>query len=96
MLVAKSGDKIVGYILLLYPDVEEVVIDLIATAQASRRRGISTDLIKSTEKLHQNRRRIVVGTQVGNIASIRLYERAGFRLCNSRYVFHYHYSRTEL
>ena len=32
----------------------------------------------------------VVGTQVANIPSVRLYETLGFRLTAARYVFHYH------
>ena len=82
--------------LLIYKNPDELVIDLIATAHDYRRRGISSDLIKCAEKLHHDRHRIIVGTQVGNIASVRLYEKAGFRLFDSKYVFHYHYPQSDL
>ena len=89
MIVALVDGEIVGFVTLLYRAEEELVIDLIAVDERQRRKGIASDMISYAES-HSNRCRIVVGTQVANIASTRFYEQLGFRLCESYYVVHYH------
>ncbi len=89
MIVALVDGEIAGFVTLLHRGEEELVIDLIVVDEKRRRNGIASDMISYAES-HSNRRRIVVGTQVANIASSRLYEKLGFRLCESYYVFHYH------
>ena len=34
--------------------------------------------------------RMLIGTQVSNVSSIRTYEKTGFRMCGFSYGFHYH------
>jgi hypothetical protein len=39
---------------------------------------------------YRGRGALLVGTQVANIPSVRLYERMGFSLSSSQYVLHLH------
>lgn len=89
MIVSETDGCVKGFNLLLLRD-EDVVIDLIAVDSSARRRGVSTDMIGFIGKLHPKARRVVVGTQVSNIPSIRLYEKLGFRMFQSTNVFHFH------
>jgi ribosomal protein S18 acetylase RimI-like enzyme len=64
-------------------------VDLIAVAEGARGQGVGSALLGAlfaTEPL----RDVVVGTQVSNTGSLRLYERLGFRTESSRYVLHGH------
>ena len=81
--------KIVGFTLLLVPTDSEVVIDLIAVDDAYRRRGIAAEMIAFVESQFAPAQ-LVVGTQVANLPSVRLYEKLGFRLAGAQYVFHFH------
>jgi ribosomal protein S18 acetylase RimI-like enzyme len=94
MVVALMGEAsvnevIVGFLQLLQRN-NDLTIDLIAVAENQRRKGVAGDMIAYAESQYQDCSRILVGTQVANIPSVRLYEKLGFRLCASNYVFHYH------
>ncbi len=52
-------------------------------------RGLASSLIQLASK-NINRSCIKVGTQIGNLPSIKLYQKLGFVLTRSDYVFHYH------
>ena len=71
------------------PD-DVVVIDLIAVDKNHRRKNTASSLIAYAESEYNNCLLIRVGTQIANIASVRLYEKLGFRLTQSQYIFHYH------
>ncbi len=90
MVIAADGQKIVGFSQLLHDKKEAVIIDLIATDKTYRRKGIATSLIAFTEVNTRGFQVLRVGTQVSNIASLKLYEKLGFRTCSSHYVFHYY------
>lgn len=90
MVVASVGETVVGFLLLLRSNNSDLVIDLIAVDGNQRRRGIAGDMIAYAESRCRGCSRVLVGTQVVNIPSIRLYEKIGFRMCASKYVFHYH------
>lgn len=90
MVLALVDETVVGFLLLLRRNDNDLVIDLIAVGGNQRRKGIASDMIAYAESHCDGCSRILVGTQIANIASIRLYERIGFRNCESVYVFHYH------
>jgi len=89
MLVAVAGNQPVGFLQLLYPDAETIVIDLIAVAPTYRGQGVAGAMIGVAQKA-PGRTRVKVGTQAANISSLRLYEKLGFRLIDSSYVLHFH------
>ena len=91
MIVAESGNEIVGFLQLLASQENDTfIIDLIGVDDSFRRQGIANDMILNITNLCHECDKIIVGTQVSNIPSIRLYENLGFRLASSQYVFHYH------
>lgn len=90
LLVAEVDAKVIGLIQLFFPDDNSVVIDLIVVDKEYMRKGIATDLIHYTEDMYQDKDKIIVGTQIANIPSARLYEKLGFKLFKTRYVLHYH------
>lgn len=89
LIVAEINDTIVGFNLLILKD-DSVVIDLITVDSNYERKGIATDLINYAESINSGKAKIVVGTQAANIAALRLYEKCGFKVCNTKYVLHYH------
>jgi len=90
MLVAESEGRVMGFCQMLEPSKERSVIDLIAVEGSRRRMGVGKALIESAARHCGEGNILVVGTQVANIPSVRLYERAGFRLDHSQYVLHRH------
>ena len=90
LLVAEKDQKIAGFNQLIYGLDNSVCIDLIAVGKSFARQGIASDLINYIDTVCDDKKRVVVGAQVSNIPSIRLYQKLGFRMCSSKYVFHYH------
>jgi ribosomal protein S18 acetylase RimI-like enzyme len=90
MVIALVDETVVGFLLLLWGNDGVLTIDLIAVDGNQRRKGIASDMITYAESQCHGCSRIKVGTQLANIPSIRLYEKIGFRMCMSKYVFHYH------
>jgi dTDP-4-amino-4,6-dideoxy-D-galactose acyltransferase len=94
LLVAHDGDAVLGFNAMLVSDRPAgsvAVIDLIGVHPDHQQRGIGRLLIDGALHHYQDRcRSLEVGTQASNIPSVRLYERAGFRLIRSGYVFHRH------
>ena len=88
MIVASEDNIPVGFMLLLNGE-EKTTIDLIAVDENHRKNGLAMRMIDFTKKkLGTNN--LVVGTQVSNIPSIRMYESMGFKTINSQFVLHYH------
>jgi len=91
MVVAIIDNHIVGFLQLIYGhQKKQIIIDLIAVNSDYRGKYIATDMIVYTEKNAGEFTDIIVGTQIANVASLRLYERLGFKIFDSRYIFHYH------
>jgi len=88
MIVACVSEKIAGFLLLIKND-QTLVIDLIAVDAQHQRKKIASDMINYAI-WNFDFSELQVGTQVGNIPSIRLYENMGFRMIASEYVFHFH------
>ena len=91
LVVALINNVVVGFSLLL-ESMEDLIIDLIAVDKNQHRKGIASDMITYVEHHLNEFSRIQVGTQLANVPSIRLYEKMGFRVFASNYVFHYHKS----
>ncbi|MHA1936594.1 MAG: GNAT family N-acetyltransferase [Candidatus Thorarchaeota archaeon] len=89
MVVAQLNSEIVGFLQLLYME-GDLVIDLIAVDARFRRMGIAGDMINFAQSATKDFHRVVVGTQLANVPSIRLYEGMGFRVAGSKYIFHFH------
>ena len=89
MVVAKDGQKVVGFLQLLQKE-GQLIIDLIATHPDYRKRGIANNMITFAEAHCKGASEYLVGTQIANIPSIRLYQKMGFSLTEAKYVFHYH------
>ena len=90
MIVAVMDERIVGFMQLLYGKDKILTIDLIGVDENHRRQGIARDMISYSEMNCPGFEFIRAGTQVANAPSIALYEKMGFRLEYSQYVFHYH------
>ena len=90
MVVATMGTEIAGFLLLLCSVAEVMTIDLMAVRRAYRGRGIGRGMILFAERECPPYSRMRVGTQLANVASIRCYEAAGFRIAAASYVFHFH------
>lgn len=88
MLVAEDDGQVTGFQLVLDTP-EAAVIDLIAVAAAARGRGIGTSLVCSLAESSPDRS-VQAGTQVANLAALRLYERLGFAVARTDYVLHRH------
>lgn len=91
MAVAEVGGAVVGFLLLLGPNAGTQTIDLIGVAEAARRRGLASELARWAAHRTPGVERVRVGTQVANVASLRLYEKVGFRVVNTQYVVHLHF-----
>ncbi len=91
MYVATTGNKILGFLLLIYKG-DNLVIDLIAVLDRYRRHGIGRCLIDWAEKNVNDFSKVIVSTQAANMESLRFYQKSGFRVTNFEYIFHYHKS----
>lgn len=89
MAVAHREDEAVGFLLLLHAG-SELVIDLVATGAEHRGRGLAAAMIRFAARKCPDFETLVVGTQVANTPSLRLYEKLGFRVRGASYVLHRH------
>jgi ribosomal protein S18 acetylase RimI-like enzyme len=90
MVVAEVEGEVVGFLQLLTGPESVLVIDLIAVAPKFRGRGLATAMIRYAARECAAPARIRVGTQVANVGSLGLYQRLGFQITASAYVFHLH------
>lgn len=89
LLVARTAGRVVGF---LAPIVAHgtAVIDLVAVATDANGRGVGSALCAAFAHRYRGMPRIV-GTQIANVPSIRLYTKLGFVLSKSSYVLHLHH-----
>jgi len=82
--VAIVDDEVVGHVQLTHSTAapEQVEIKNIAVVAAHRRRGLGRALIEAALKLarEERRRRACVATATADVASLRFYQRLGFRM----------------
>lgn len=88
MIVVKYLNRTIGFLQLLDEE-DKRTIDLIAVLKNHHGNGLASAMIRFAAK-EDLTRNIVVGTQVSNIPSLRCYEKLGFRVIESNYIFHYH------
>ena len=90
MLVARDGGQVVGFNACMRAG-DAAVIDLIGVAPEARGRGLGAALVEAALAHYAGgAREMIVGTQSKNIASLALYQRAGFRVRDSHLTFHAH------
>lgn len=91
MAVAETGNGkgIAGFLLFLLAG-NGLVIDLVAVSHDHRSQGLAGAMTRFGERYFPEVETLRVGTQIGNAGAIRCYQKLGFRLEHSHYVFHYH------
>ena len=90
MVVALSKNKIISFLQILKPENNFFIIDLIGVKKNHQRRGIAEKMINFAIQENKGINKVIVGTQIGNIPSIKLYQKMDFFLDNAKYVFHLH------
>jgi ribosomal protein S18 acetylase RimI-like enzyme len=91
MVVAPDEHGPSGFLQLLRGADDTVVIDLIAVAKQGRGKGLARSMIAYAATSCLGREAtLVVGTQIANVTSLRLYSSLGFRIASSAYVLHMH------
>lgn len=88
LLVARERNRPIGFLAHLVTR-GTAVIDLIAVASDAHGRGAGSALTAAFAGVYAGMPRIV-GTQIANVPSIRLYTKLGFALARSQYVLHLH------
>lgn len=92
MVLAIKNATVVGFLQLLSNNKDTLIIDLIAVDQSYRRLGVAKDMIVFAERNLSQFKYVSVGTQIANVPSLKFYNRLGFFIIDSSYVFHYHYA----
>lgn len=91
LFVGTMGGGVVGFLAALKGhDGEQAIIDLVGVHPDAQRKGVGRAMISRFAEHYANAKELVVGTQVANVPSVRLYESMGFRFKSSTYVLHMH------
>ena len=93
LLVAFDGGRPAGFLAALVVDeavARVATIDLVGVAADCQQRGIGPDLVAAFAGHYASADRLRVGTQAANLPSLKLYERLGFTVARTAYVFHRH------
>jgi GNAT superfamily N-acetyltransferase len=91
MVVAEDGGVVAGFAQILRDASGSLVIDLIGVQPSSRGKGLGRSMIAFASQACLGRAApMIVGTQIGNTGSQRLYENLGFRVTDASYVLHLH------
>ena len=91
LFVAYSGGRPAGFLAALVTPEKAAVIDLVGVATDMQKKGVGESLVNAfVNRYRKHTDKLLVGTQVANVPSIRLYEKLGFSLKSSHYVLHKH------
>lgn len=91
MLVAEDrGGNVSGFLQIVRSGVMTHIIDLIAIHAAARGKGLGLGLIRTMEASIPAGEMIRVSTQLDNLESRAMYEKAGFEVCATNRVYHRH------
>jgi ribosomal protein S18 acetylase RimI-like enzyme len=90
LLVAHHDGKPAGFLAALVSH-GTAAIDLVAVATDAHGKGVGSALCAAFAQRYAGMPR-VVGTQVVNVPSIRMYTKLGYELARSQYVLHHHVS----
>jgi ribosomal protein S18 acetylase RimI-like enzyme len=88
LLVGAAGPAPTGFLAVLETG-DARVIDLVGVAPERQGRGVGSTLVDAFVRRHRGHE-LVVGTQLANVPSLRLYRRAGFAIARSAFVLHRH------
>jgi ribosomal protein S18 acetylase RimI-like enzyme len=88
MILALLNNEPIGFLQLIIED-GELLIDLIGVDKKAQGKGVASSIIQFASN-NIKRSCIKVGTQIGNLPSINLYQKLGFTFAGSDYIFHYH------
>ncbi|HEY4181734.1 MAG TPA: GNAT family N-acetyltransferase [Kofleriaceae bacterium] len=91
LLVARENGRPVGFLAAIMAH-DTAVIDLVGAANDMHGKGVGSALTAAFAHRYRGMPRIV-GTQIANVPSIRLYTKLGFVLSKSAYVLHLHHNR---
>lgn len=91
LFVAELDGKPAGFLAILVTNDKVGVIDLIGVAKDMQGLGVGKRLVQfhinDAVKKYPS---LLVGTQIANIPSMRLYQTCGYEISNSSYVLHAH------
>ncbi len=90
MVVAEEEGYVVGFNQLIKREDGALVIDLIAVDERYRGKGVASGMIAFAVASCGPMTRVVVGTQLTNTASLKMYQRSGFLIVGATHVFHRH------
>jgi ribosomal protein S18 acetylase RimI-like enzyme len=90
MFVAEEKGVVVGFLLLINQGKGSWLIDLIGVHKDMKGKRVGGSLIDYAMTHCKSLSTMNVGTQLANLASIKMYERMGFKFEKASYVFHYH------
>jgi ribosomal protein S18 acetylase RimI-like enzyme len=94
LLVAHLDGRVAGFLAVIgsgSADRRVRAIDLVAVDTAAQGRGVGSALVQAfIDRYAASSERLLVGTQVANAPSLRLYHRLGFQIHRSAYVMHFH------
>ena len=94
MIIACYKDQPVGFCQILLKNTSDLIIDLIAVDSPHHGVGLASAminfLINQIAPSFSGNTKIMVGTQISNLPSLCLYQKLGFKIISSDYVFHYH------
>jgi ribosomal protein S18 acetylase RimI-like enzyme len=88
MAVAEAKGQVIGFLLYLLRE-RTLVIDLVAVDGTHRGQGVGAGLVSFASET-AGMPALAVGTQAGNLASLRFYQRLEFRVDRIGYIFHHH------
>lgn len=90
MVVAEVEGRMVGFNQLIKRDDGVLAIDLIAVDEKYRGKGVAGGMISFAVANCGPMTKLVVGTQLTNIASLKMYQRSGFCVVGALHIFHCH------
>ncbi len=88
MVIAMHNNNPIAFLQIIKKGTS-LIIDLIAVSSNYREKNIGSSMINFACK-NIECEKIIVGTQISNIPSIKFYQNLGFTPISSNYVFHYH------
>lgn len=92
LFVLEERGSILGFLLAIKEKPKSFNIDLIGVAKAHRGKRFGEVLITFAQAYFSagaHSSEILVGTQISNLSSLRLYQRMGFSVIGSSYMLHY-------
>lgn len=91
LFLIEHNKTIAGFVLLIY-NKQNLIIDLIAIDSKYQRKGLGIKLINFIQSYYYKKfKKIIVGTQLNNKASLKFYKRNKFRILRTEMVFHKHF-----